>query len=508
MAEDLAAAVDEALGTDVDAFRERAAADAEVVKAELRDGTFDNHQSIIGFEYEFYAAVDDDSTTGALARVPRRLLELIGFEKELGLHNAEMTTNPQPFGPDGLQAQESEVRAQLEAALSCTASEGMRLVSDGIWLTPPAGETACEYLSDSVVDDGVRVATNMSDAVRYHAMANSGALDASLSVDAPFVDMAARTVMPESLITSIQPHYQMSHADDLPLCFDYALRIAGPLLALGVNSPLFPPDCYAADADPRAILDDGWAENRVAVFESVLNVNDGPDKVRFPRDLSSVEEAVDRVVEDPVVVPMPPPNRDDRFDGRFATLRLKHGTYWRWVRPVFDGASRSQANARIEFRPVPGQPTVADSIAFQAAFAGLLESLPQRHHPVVDMEWELAERNFYNAVRDGVDADLRWVGHDGVPTTDHDELFGDLLAHARAGLESAGCSETEARRYLEPLRLRAERRVTPAGWKRDAVRRRLDAGADFDDAVRDAHRAYVERQGATLLDGQFADWLA
>ncbi|MFB6126945.1 MAG: hypothetical protein ABEJ79_06600 [Halolamina sp.] len=513
MSEDLAGDVDEALATDVEAFRERAAADAEVVKSELREGAFDNHQSIIGLEYEFYAVADgrwtdDGSTEGELTRVPRRLLEHIGFEKELGLHNAEMRTSPQPFNPAGLRAQRSEVRARLEAALSCTATEGMRLVSDGIWLTPPAGEAARGYLSDSVVDDGVRIATNMSDAVRYHGMANSGALNSPMSVDVPFVDLEAQTVMPESLITSIQPHYQMSHAHDLPQCFNYALRVAGPLLALGVNSPLFPPDCYRDDAAPEAILADGWAENRIAVFESVLNATDDPDKVRFPRDLDSAAEAVDRVVEDPVVVPMPAEETGDRFDDRFATLRLKHGTYWRWVRPVFGGASRSQANARIEFRPVAGQPTVADSIAFQAAFAGLMESLPQRHHPALDMDWAVAERNFYNAARDGLDAELEWIGHDGAATTDHDELFEDLLAHARAGLESAGFSESGAKRYLEPLRVRAERRITPAAWKRDRVRDRLSAGEDFETAVRGTHRAYVENQAATLLDGQFADWLA
>jgi len=98
----------------------------------------------------------------------------MGFEKELGLHNAEMSTSPQPLSDHGLRAQLAEVRARLEAAENTAGVEGMRLVSDALWTIPPTGETARGYLTDSVDVDGVTVAVNMSDAVRYHAMANTG----------------------------------------------------------------------------------------------------------------------------------------------------------------------------------------------------------------------------------------------------------------------------------------------------------------------------------------------
>jgi len=334
---ELARAVRDVLAVDTDEFRAEAATDADFVLSALADGAFDNHQSILGLEYEFYAVTDDRwhseaDEEFALARVPRRLLELIGFEKELGLHNAEMTASPQPFNHHGLRAIESEVCSRLTAALDCSRPEGLRLVSDALWTIPPTGETARGYLTDSVDDDGIRIATNMTDAVRYHAMANAALGDDSFRVDAPHVDIEAETLMPESLITSIQPHYQMQQAMDLPRYFTYALRVAGPLLALGVNAPFFPPDLYEADADPEVILADGWHENRIAVFESVLNSATETDKVAFPRDLDSIEQAVERVVADETVVPMPV-DRTDRYHDNFATLRRKHGTYWRWVDP-------------------------------------------------------------------------------------------------------------------------------------------------------------------------------
>ena len=510
MTEELAADVREALDVDTEAFEAQARTEAEVVKSELREGTFNNHQSIVGLEYEFYAVADgrweasDDAGVHGLMRVPRRLLELIGFEKELGLHNAEMTISPQPLNADGLRAQESEVRARLSAAQGCTGAEGIRLVSDGMWTIPPAGETARDYLTDSVEAEGVRIGTNMSGSVRYHAMANGPAAREETAVDAANVRLTAETVMPESLITSIQPHYQVAHADDLPTRFNYALRVAGPLVALGANSPFFPPDLYD-DVGAGKIIAETDLENRIGVFESVLNTPDAR-KVAFPEDLDTIAQAVDRVAADATVVPMPVPE-GNRFDDQFATLRRKHGTYWRWVRPVFDGASRSAANARIEFRPIPAQPTVRDSVAFQATFAGLMESLPRRQHPATDQPWSTARENFYAAAGAGLDSGQRWICNNGVETIDTEAVYDDIFAHAVDGLTTAGCSESEAEQYVAPLRARVDHRTTPADWKISRVRERLADGDTFAEAVVRMQRDYVRHQEETLLDGSFADWL-
>jgi hypothetical protein len=506
----IVSATGDALETDPAVFQERVEADAQVIKREIDDGTFDNQQGIIGLEYEFYAVEDVGLSTrdqvadpGALNRVPRRMLELVGFEKELGLHNAEMSTSPQPINSDGIRAQESEVQAKLRTALDRAREEGMQLVSDAVWTIPPHGETGRDYLTGSVEADGVRIATDMSDSARYHAMANTET-PAGMRIDAPNVSVDADTVMPESLITSIQPHYQVPHAPDLPEYFRYGLRIAGPLLALGVNSPFFPPDLYD-DVPPDRVLEDAWAEHRISVFETAMNP-EGVDKVRFPEDVATVEEAVDRIAADETFVPVPV-ERGDRFDDEFAHFRTKHGTYWRWIRPVFGGATRSTANARIEFRFLPGQPTVRDSIAFQAAIAGLVEGMHARNHPVREMNWKDARENFYAAMRDGLDADLRWIDADGNAIEDREAMYDDLFDTATEGLRTRGLSQEEIARYLGPLRERVRRGVTPARWKRWQVNQRLTNGTDLADAIHGMQRAYLGRQSETLIDGSFVDWL-
>jgi hypothetical protein len=500
-AADLAARVSELLAVDRGEFRERVRREAEDLKTEIDAGTFDNPQANVGLEAEFYAV---DEETAALKRVPRRLLEFIGFEKELGLHNAELTTSPQPLSKYGLAVQEAEMQAKVDAAATETASSGIRLVADGMWTLPPIGETAREYLTDSVVQDGVCIATNMSDAPRYHAMANAD-YPAGTRIEAPGVRLDAETVLPESLITSIQPHYQLAHAPDLPGRFRYALRVAGPLLALGVNSPFFPPDLYTGDVRPAAILRDAHMEHRIAVFESTLNPED-ERKVRFPGDVDSVEAAVDRIATGALVVPADP-EATGRFDDRFGAFRHKHGSFWRWVRPVFDGPTRSAANARIEFRPLSAQPTVRDTIAFQAAFAGLMESLPRREHPVAGLDWKRARENFYAAAREGLAAEMVWLTGDGVETRDPETIYDELLDHARDGLRLRGLSAAEADRYVGPLRARVDSGVTPARWKHDAVSEAVDEGVPFAEAVWSTQVAYVEHQSETLIEGTFADWL-
>ena len=498
---DLATAVPDILAVDAGTFQERVHEDAAVIKTELENGTFDNPQAIVGLEYEFYA-VDE---YGSLARIPRRLLEYVGFEKELGLHNAEMQTFPDPLNDAGLKAQESSVISRLEAASRPMDAEGLHLISDGIWTIPPAGESTREYLMSSVERHGLTLGTNMSDSARYHAMANSD-IEPGMVIDVPHVSLEAETVMPESLITSIQPHYQVPRATDLPEYFRYALRVAGPLLALGVNSPFLPPDLYD-DVDPYAVLEDGYAEHRIDIFETMLNVPGRAGKVRFPEDLSTVEDAIMSIADDDVLVPMAVEDTG-RFDDEFAHFRMKHGTFWRWVRPVFEGASRTAANARIEFRPIPAQPTVRDSVAFQAAFAGLLEQMRQHEHPLYDLSWADARSNFYAAMEDGLKANLQYITADGESTTDTERIYADLLEQAQAGLRRRGLTGETAARYLWPLRRRVRQGITPAEWKRNRVREQLQEGADLTVAVSQMQEHYFELQKHTLLDGSFTEWFS
>lgn len=494
----------ESQSVDVDSFEQTVDDEVTTIKQHLAEGTFDNQQTTIGLEYELYAV---DAEDAQLRRVPRSVLACLSVEREIGLHNAELVSDVQPCNGAGLRALRHGTQAKLQTLQRLTADEGIQIVSDGMWTIGPKQNTTERYLTQATHEEGLTLAINISNAVRYHGFGSiHDEYVINGAVDLPGLTIAADNAGPVSLTTSIQPHFQPRRAVDLPTYQRSALRAAGPLVALTANSPFVPPELYDEELLGRdLLLERTHAETRIPVYEGMMNAPDKTAKVQFPADLNSVEEAVDRIAADPVIVPATI-EADGRFDDQFVHFRHKHGSYWRWVRPVFDGADETTANARIEFRPIPAQPTIPDTIAVVATVTGLLTALPAHNHPVLDLAWETARENFYAAARDGLAADLTWITADGEQTTATDRLYEDLFAAAVEGLVEQGIDQAAANRFVAPLRERVDRRRTPTSWKRSIVERELDAGAAPDDAVHRAQREYIATQTETLFDGTLADW--
>ncbi|MFO8114818.1 MAG: hypothetical protein R6U01_05565 [Halorubrum sp.] len=489
---------------EVEAFNERVREEADVIRDHVDAGTFDNEQVTTGLEYEFYAV---DSETGHLRRIPRSLLGCVGFDRELGLHNAELNSAVHPFTGRGIDAVRADVTAKVDALQRRAAEDGIRVVSDGMWTIGPAEGSTEDYLTEATREEGLTLGINVSNGVRYHGFASVDDERMIASrIDVPGARIQADSAGPVSLTTSIQPHYQPRRAADLPKYHRIATRLAGPLLALAVNSPFLPPALYDDPGPDRELLvSDGYAEHRIPVYEQMMNPSGRDRKVKFPGDFETLSEVIDRIASDPVLVPADI-EAEGRFDDEFVHFRHKHGSYWRWVRPVFDGATAGSASARIEFRPIAGQPTMSDSVAVLAAFGGAMRGLGERDHPIVDLPWKRAEENFYAAARDGLDADMTWITADGAETTETERLYDDLFAAATTGLEEHGCTADQIAAALSPLRSRVETGRTPAAWKRSAVDVALDEGATPAEAVRSAQRAYVRLQRQTLYDDSLCDW--
>jgi hypothetical protein len=109
-------------------------------------------------------------------------------------------------------------------------------------------------------------------------------------------------------------------------------------------------------------------------------------------------------------------------------------------------------------------------------------------------------------MRQGVDADLRWITNDGREITDTDRLLEGLIDHAEDGLETRGLDAAGASELLAPLRERASAGITPATWKCEEVRDHLDDCDELGTAIEAMQREYVTRQSETLFEGAFTDW--
>ncbi|WP_226023121.1 hypothetical protein [Halomicrobium salinisoli] len=502
-------------------FAARVDEQAQRLRRDVAAGEYDTDDFAVGLEVEVYG-VDagggdgegreeggrDDS--GRLTDLPESVFagSLAG---ELGVHNAEINTDPDVFDQAGLESQAEAFRRRVAEGRDAAAAEGRDLALDAMWTIPPA-EGSEAYLSAVEDESGVVVAENMHRDARYVALDNDTLRHAGgeIAFSVPGADHAFPTILFESLATSVQPHLQIPTAERFPAYYNAAIRTLGPVLALTANSPFLPPDLYNRVDDPRGLLSETHRELRIAAFEQSVNTSANP-KVRVPDDLETAADVVDHVVADDTFAPFLREWVDedpDGVQGRHWEFDHKRGTYWRWLRCVIGGdpvdGAGDERSLRIEYRPVPTQPTVDDVAAVQALVAGLLRGLVARDHPLADLPWNAAERSFYAAAREGLDANLDWVTVDGERTSDRETVYDELFDLARAGLDEAGLSGDRADDLLRPLERRWAARTTPAAWKIERVREYLDDGLDLTEAIHEMQRDYFD---LSREDGVFADWL-
>ncbi|MDX1812590.1 MAG: glutamate--cysteine ligase [Gammaproteobacteria bacterium] len=295
------------------------------------------------------------------------------------------------------------------------------------------------------------------------------------------LQMSHSNVMFESATTSFQIHLQIP-VQLAVRAYNASMIVSAATVAVAANSPFL---CGK----------DLWAETRIPLFEQSVEVGGyeaaahGPiRRVTFGSGYlhhSLFECFTENLEHYPILLP----DLIDEPLERFSNLRLHNGTLWRWNRPLI-GFENDQAHIRIEHRVVPAGPSVMDAVANAAFYFGLVLNLMQREiQPELQLPFNQARDNFYNAAKYGYDGQMVWL--DGNKHNIRTLILKDLLNIAAQGLEKAGIDPQDIDAYLGIIEQRTNNACNGAAWQRAFTAR---YGSDMQALT----SAYIERQNSGM----------
>jgi gamma-glutamyl:cysteine ligase YbdK (ATP-grasp superfamily) len=446
----------------------------------LGESTFDFDRPMAGLEIELNLVDGDFEPAMRNADVLAAIADE-DFQTELGQFNIEINVPPRLLINRGLRSFEDEVRDSLNQAEDAAQSQGAHLVMIGILPTLTSAHTGMDAISPNP---------------RYHLMneqifAQRGE-DLHLRIEGEErLDAFSETILPEAACTSTQLHLQVSPLD-FPRVWNAAQCLASVQLALGANSPYF----FGREL---------WRETRIALFEQATDTRPEELKAQGVRPrvwfgerwITSIFDLFEENVRYfpallPVVDDEDPLHMIERGDvPSLSELRLHNGTIWRWNRPVYD-VVQGRPHLRVENRVLPAGPTVLDTLANAAFYAGAVRALADQQRPVwTQLSFSTAEENFHTAAQHGINAAIFWPGIGEVPVTEL--VLRRLLPLAADGLDAWGVESAERDRLLGVIEQRCLRQRNGAEWQVDVVRS-LQGRYNLtrQEALRDMLRRYVD----------------
>jgi hypothetical protein len=445
----------------------------------LTESRFDYDRPMAGLEIELNLVQEDFEPAMRNSEVLAAIADP-QFQTELGKFNIEINVAPRVLAAGGLTSFEDSVRTALNTADEKARSVGCRLAMVGILPT-----LRPEHVTLASVSENARYSL-----LDQQIFAARGEDLEIVIAGVERLQMVSDTIMPEAACTSTQVHLQVS-PDDFASYWNAAQAIAGVQVALGANSPyLFGKELVAESriplfeqstdtrseelkaqgVRPRVWFGERWVTSIFDLFEE--------NSRYFPALLPISTD------EDPLAV------LDAGGVPRLDELRLHNGTIYRWNRPVYD-ISGDKPHLRVENRVLPAGPTVVDTMANAAFFAGLVRALAVQERPVwSQMSFQAANENFLAGIRHGINADVYWPQVGQVKVAEL--VVRKLLPMAADGLRVWGVDEDEIGRLLDIIQGRCLCAANGATWQTAEVSGRQASGSTRSDALRAMLGRYLD----------------
>lgn len=462
-------------------FRQKVLMDLDVFEGMLEESRFDFTRPQMGLEIEL-SLVDENLDPALINDVVLADLNDADFQDEVGRYNIEINVPPRPMAGDQAVRLERWLSQSLRQAGDAAREHSARVVATGIIPTLQADLFDQEWLSRGV---------------RYTALNDSLIKERGegmqLDIEGPTGEQVVQyfeSIGPLSGCTSVQLHQQVT-PQDFPTYWNAASAIAGIQIAIGANSPyLFGKRLWAETrvplfsqmtdtrseelkhqgVRPRAYFGRNWITSIFDLFEENVNC--------FPALLPEISD------EDPVRV------LEEGAAPELPELRLHNGTVWRWNRPIYDN-SQGVPHLRVENRVLSAGPTAVDMVANACFYYGLIERLTSSGRPIwTKMPFAEAEKNFFDASKHGIEANLTWPGLGKMSAT---ELISDhLLAEAAEGLAALGLRRQVRDHYLSIIKGRCDTQQNGASWQVAVTEKFEEAGHSRTEALHQMFGLYVD----------------
>lgn len=426
--------------------------DVVALETMLETDRFETGVRRVGAEQEMFLVDRGLRPASVVTDVLERLTDP-RFTTELARFNLEANLTPQVFNSSCLRRIEDELNELIGMARDAARGCGADVLLTGILPTLRRGDLGLDNMTPKPRYLELNRTLRRLRGGDFHVLIR-GIEDFETTHD---------NVMLESCNTSFQVHFQVS-PHEFAKFYNLAQAITGPLLAAAVNSPVLlkhrlwhetrialfersvdtrPTGRSERGARPRVHFGDGW------IRESVLEIF-REDIARFRILIANTFDENPRDVLARGGIP------------QLSALRMHNGTVYRWNRACY-GFDGNKAHLRIENRVLPSGPTVIDEVANAAFFFGMMANLAEEPKRIEhSMEFEAARTNFFNAARDGLQAQMTWVG--GKKSSAQDLLLHELLPRARAGLKFVNVDGDDIDRYIGCLEDRVRSGRTGAQW--------------------------------------------
>lgn len=421
-------------------FLQRLRQETDYLRDTLSSGGFSSAHPRAGFEIEAWL-VDDQCRPAPVNKAFLETFDSPLASPELATFNIELNNTPRDLSGEVFGPFQAEMSSLLKRADEVAAGLDADLLLTGILPTATPDDFSTEFMSDM---NRYRVLNEQVLEARQHRP-----LHFDIDGREP-LELLDNSVMLESATTSFQLHLQ-SPAADAHHYYNAALIASAATVAIAANAPLFFGHLL-------------WEETRIPVFEQ--SVNPGRQfrqRVTFGSDYA-YEHIAECFIENLEAYPTLLPELFETDTSAMRHLRLHNGVVWRWNRPLIGFDPDGTPHFRIEHRPLPAGPTLLDMLANACFFYGLAHSLMERLRDGMALPaFDITKQNFYAAAKQGLSAEVDWLGS----RTPMQTLIGEQLVNlAQQGLDSLGVASDDYQPLLDIIADRNQSGCTGAHWQR------------------------------------------